>query len=850
MSADLVRLGEILRRELEAGCSDRLVAGGLDTLLRVQARDEDPRSPLLRMVAALPANGYRALDAESRQRWLRRALATLAAEPEGKAGRGTGARAAGRRTAPARRRPDRPAGRDRSGGRGRPVPIPDGPEALALPIAAAGGRAGKATLERLERLGLRTVGDALRHFPSRHIDFSRIVPIAQLRIGTEQTIRGRLDRVREVRMGRGGRLRSTEATLSDQSGASIRVVWFNQPYLARQLSEGSELAIAGTVRAFRGRPRFDNPEFEHLAGDEDGRHTGRLVPVYGLTAGLRQRTLRSLIASLVERYVERVPEPLPRGLIERHGLPPLAEAMRQLHYPDDASTLARARRRLAFDELLGIQIGVVRRRRAWRKSETAPAIAEHGAARSFVADLPFELTAAQRRTLHEVLEDLERPVPMSRLLEGDVGSGKTVVALAAMLDIVAAGRQAALMAPTEVLAEQHLRTIRRLLTGSESPPLGGVVPLPYLPAPLRLLSLTGSARAKERRDVLAALAYDETPQIVVGTHALIQEDVVLPRLGLAVVDEQHRFGVRQRAALRERSRAPRAEGDPVPPGEAPACHLLVMSATPIPRSLALTLYGDLDLSLIDEMPPGRAPIESRWLDSGDRRAAFDRLRSEVEAGRQGFVICPLVEGSEAVASRAATEEHERIRRDELPEQADRVALLHGRLPAREKEEGMARFVAGEAQVLVSTAVVEVGIDVPNATVMLIEGADRFGLAQLHQFRGRIGRGRHQSWCFLLADEPSEEARRRLSVAESTLDGFQLAQADLELRGPGELYGLRQSGASVRVAALLDAPLIDATRREAEELLGADPELSAADHAGLRSLAAGTATSASGAGEAH
>ncbi len=839
MSADLARLGEILRRELKADCTDLLVTGGLDTLLRRQARNEEPRSPLLRMVAALPASGYRALDPEERRRWLRRALATLSEEQDGSARAGAESRGG----APARRRPTRARP-------GSPAAIPEGAAALDLPIARAGVRVGRATIPRLERLGLDTVGDALRHFPYRHLDFSRIVPITQLRIGMEQTVRGRLDRVREVRMGRGGRMRSTEATVSDQSGASIRVIWFNQPYLARQLREGSEVAIAGSVRAFRGRLTFDNPEVELMGTDEHGRHTGRLVPVYRLTAGLAQRTLRSLVASLVERYVDRVPEPLPDALIERHGLPPLAHAMQQLHYPDDASSLAQARRRLAFDELLGIQIGVVRRRRAWRESETAPAIAEHGAARAFVASLPFDLTEAQRRTLAEVLGDLEHRVPMSRLLEGDVGSGKTVVALAAMLDIVAAGKQAALMAPTEVLAEQHVRTIRRLLTGSDEPPLGGIVPLPFLPVPLRLLSLTGASRAKERREVLAALAHDATPQIVVGTHALIQEDVALPRLGLAVVDEQHRFGVRQRSALRERARPLGAQASPDGGADPPACHLLVMTATPIPRSLALTVYGDLDLSVIDEMPPGRPPIETRWLESGERQAAFDRLRSELDAGRQGFVICPLVEGSEAIASRAATEEYERIRLDEFPERADRVALLHGRLPARKKEEVMARFVSGEAQVLVSTAVVEVGIDVPNATVMLIEGADRFGLAQLHQFRGRVGRERHPSWCFLLADEPSEEAVRRLAVVESTLDGFDLAQADLELRGPGELYGLRQSGASVRVAALIDAQLIDATRREATELLTADPGLDAAAHAGLRALAAGSATSAAGAAEAH
>ena len=673
MSADLARLGEILRRELKADCTDLLVTGGLDTLLRRQARNEEPRSPLLRMVAALPASGYRALDPEERRRWLRRALATLS-EQDGSARAGAESRGG----APPRRRPTRA----RPGG---PATIPEGAAALDLPIARAGVRVGRATIPRLERLGLDTVGDALRHFPSRHLDFSRIVPITQLRIGMEQTVRGRLDRVREVRMGRGGRMRSTEATVSDQSGASIRVIWFNQPYLARQLREGSEVAIAGSVRAFRGRLTFDNPEFELMGADGHGRHTGRLVPVYRLTAGLAQRSLRSLVASLVERYVDRVPEPLPDALIERHGLPPLAHAMQQLHYPDDASSLAQARRRLAFDELLGIQIGVVRRRQAWRESETAPAIAEHGAARAFVASLPFDLTEAQRRTLAEVLGDLEHRVPMSRLLEGDVGSGKTVVALAAMLDIVAAGKQAALMAPTEVLAEQHVRTIRRLLTGSDEPPLGGIVPLPFLPMPLRLLSLTGASRAKERREVLAALAHDATPQIVVGTHALIQEDVALPRLGLAVVDEQHRFGVRQRSALRERARPLGARASPDGGADPPACHLLVMTATPIPRSLALTVYGDLDLSVIDEMPPGRPPIETRWLESGVRQAAFDRLRSELDAGRQGFVICPLVEGSEAIVSRAATEEYERIRLDEFPERADRVALLHGRLPAREKE---------------------------------------------------------------------------------------------------------------------------------------------------------------------
>jgi len=866
VSADLAQLREVLRRELATGGSDELIDGGIDTLLRLQARDEAPGSPLLRMIAALPAEGYRTLDAEARRRWLRRALATVERESE-QASRAPAKRAGAARAGGARRGAGSPAAAPRRRGaagaatprpRAAPAPraIPEGPAALELPIAHAGVGARPATIPRLERLGLVTIGDALRHFPYRHHDFSLTVPIAQLRVGLEQTVRGRLDQMREVRMGRGGRMRSTEATVSDASGAAIRVIWFNQPYIARQLREGAEVALAGTVRVYRGRPSLDNPEFEYLdtaAGAEGGRHTGRLVPVYRLTAGLAQRTLRTLIAALLERYADRIPERLPPALLERHALPALAEATRQLHYPDDAAALDSARRRLAFDELLAIQVGVVRRRRSWQGAGAAPAVAEHAAARAFVASLPFELTGAQRRVLGEVLADVERPVPMSRLLEGDVGSGKTVVALAAMLDVVASGRQAVLMAPTEVLAEQHLRTIRRLLSGSPEPPLGGLVPLPFLPLPLRLLSLTGSTRAKERREVLAALAHDAAPQIVVGTHALIQEGVALPRLGLAVVDEQHRFGVMQRSALRDRARPLPEEGDEAGADEreAPAVHLLVMTATPIPRSLALTVYGDLDLSVIDEMPPGRTPIETSWLPPERRDEAFERLRAELDAGRQAFVICPLVEGSEAIVSRAATEEYERIRREELPDRADRVTLLHGRLPTREKEAAMARFASGDAQVLVSTAVVEVGIDVPNATVMLIEGADRFGMAQLHQFRGRVGRGEHASWCYLLADDPTEEAAQRLGVVEGTNDGFALAQADLELRGPGEVYGLRQSGASsLHVAALLDAQLIDATRREAADLLDADPELDAPEHAGVRALATRAEQAAAGASEVH
>ena len=832
MTADLDRLQSVLQRELQHGCDDELVDGGLDELLRRQVRGEQPPSPLLRMLAALPDEGYRALDVEARRQWLKRALATIVQE------RGTPADTR-RRRAPApktpgrgtRARPAAPATPARSGGAtaARPQVVPPGAAALDLPLRQAGTGLRSATFDRLEKLGLRTVGEALRHYPYRHHDFSRTVPIAQLRVGVEQTVRGTVDRAREVRMGRRGRMRSTEATISDEAGASVRVVWFNQPYLARQLRPGAEIAIAGTAIAYRGHTTFQNPQFELLdePGTDGQTHTGRLVPVYRLTERLPQRTLRALIAGLLDRFVDRIAEPLPAELRERHGLMGIVEATRQGHYPDSAEALTAARRRLAFDELLSLQLGVVRRKREWQEAGDAPQIADRSAAESFVDSLPFALTGAQQRVLGEVLGDLGRSVPMARLLEGDVGSGKTVVALAAILATVAAGHQAVMMAPTEVLAEQHFRTICALLSGEPEPPLSGVVNVPFLPLPLRVVLLTGSTRSKQRRDALEAVAHGGA-QIIVGTHALIEKGVTFQRLGLAVVDEQHRFGVMQRAELREKGQSP---------------HLLVMTATPIPRSLALTVFGDLDLSVIDEMPPGRTPIETHWLPPERRDEAFATLRAEVEAGRQGFVICPLVEGSETVISRAATEEHERLCSEQFPDLADRIALLHGRMSGREKAAAMAAFASGETAILVSTAVVEVGIDVPNATVMLIEGADRFGLAQLHQFRGRVGRGEHPSLCYLLADDPSEEAEQRLSIVARTVNGFELAEADMRMRGPGELFGTRQSGMpSLQVASLLDVRLIHATRREAEHLLDADPKLAAREHWELRLMAARLADS--------
>ena len=851
--ADLAQLQTALERERDAECADAAVEGGLDELLRTQARGEPPRSALLRMVAALPATGYRSLALDERRVWVRRAIATIAHEQAEAAARALAPRRIGTKgTARAGRAPRTAAGgepvsalatlavprparapTERQAAAARTL-IPSGPAALELPLRNAGLRLGPTTFDRLERLGVRTVADALRTYPYRHHDFSNTVPISQLVVGQEQTVRGTVDRVGEIRMGAGGRMRSSEAWLSDDLGSHIQLIWFNQPFIARSLQAGTELAVSGTVTAFRGRPAFNNPEFERLG--TAGTHTGRLVPVYHVTEGLPQRRMRETIGGIVERFADRMPEPLPEAMRGRHGFIGIVEAIRQIHYPDSAERVAEARRRLAFDELLAIQIGVVGRKRTWQEQGDAPVIDARATAEAFLATLPYTLTGSQERALNDVLGDIGRNVPMARLMEGDVGSGKTVVALAAMLSAVAAGMQAVMMAPTEVLAEQHFRTICTLLAGEPAsgweggPPLNGLVSLPFLQQPLKVVLLTGSTRARERRDALEAIAHGGA-QMIVGTHALIQQGVEFERLGLAVVDEQHRFGVMQRSALRDKGGTP---------------HLLVMTATPIPRSLALTLYGDLDLTVIDEMPPGRTPIETRWLPPERRHEAFTQLRHEIEAGRQGFVICPLVEASDAVASRAATEEVERLKQFEFPDLSsdtvpggvERIELLHGRMAARDKDAVMQRFAANEAAILVSTAVVEVGIDVPNATVMIIEGADRFGLAQLHQFRGRVGRGKHASMCFLLADDPTPEAEERLSLVARTRDGFALAQADLELRGPGDTFGTKQSGLpSLHVASLLDAVLIATARSEAETVLNADPHLEAPEHAVLRAFVA-------------
>jgi len=552
---------------------------------------------------------------------------------------------------------------------------------------------------------------------------------------------------------------------------------------------------------------MNSPQWESL--EKEQIHTGRLVPVYPLTQGIRAKWLRRLVKRTVDYWTKRVPDYLPRQVRESLGMPDLETALLQIHFPDDHASLEQARQRLSFDEFLLIQLGVLRQRQMWRSRPGRALDVDPALLEAFVASLPFALTAAQKRAIDEIVNDLRLSEPMSRLLQGDVGSGKTVVAAAAMLVTAASGAQAVLMAPTEILAEQHFASLMALYGQLEAARAPGSSSISMRP---RVRLLTGRVTGVERRQVYADIA-SGAADVIVGTHALIQEGVEFKDLALSIVDEQHRFGVEQRAALRQKGHNP---------------HMLVMTATPIPRTLSLTIYGDLDVSTLDEMPPGRQPIETRWFLPRERERAYRFIRSQVEKGHQAFVICPLVEESERVEAKAAVKEYERLQQTIFPDL--KLGLLHGRMKGQEKEAVMAQFQQGELDVLVSTSVVEVGIDIPNATVMVVEGANRFGLAQLHQFRGRVGRGQAQSYCILLSDVPSEDSVERLRAIERTQDGFELAEVDLEMRGPGEFFGVRQSGTPpLQVARLSDLAILENARRVAKAIFEDDPGLEAPDH---------------------
>ena len=822
-------LQSMLALEEKQGYEDRAVAGGLDTYLRNVLNDGQQTQFFKKIVAALPQAGYASLTPVERRKWatdVRVALRpgaspkrrqTQAAQPK------TTQNAEVLETNPDESGQIRTPKRTKSSRR-RPAVTFDDENPLARDVSVL-GRIVPISRKALTSLGIQTVYDLLWHLPRRYEDWRNVRTVSEALEGIELTIVGEIASI-GVKHLRGGR-RATEAVVRDGSG-SLRVWWWQQPYLARTLSAGMRVGLSGKIE-IRGRQlQMVSPEWERLDDpDDDTVHVGRLSPVYPRSKGLPNRTIRRLAHAAVRDYLPMLAESLPARVVSEQRFPSEAEALRAIHFPDRLEDVEFAKERIAFQELLSVQLAVLSRKREAKLRADAPPIPMPGEfLDKFIGALPFELTTAQQRVLTEIRNDMFRREPMARLLQGDVGSGKTVVAAAAMLAAVRAGHQTVLMAPTEVLASQHYETFQRLFAGAE--PSGGEQLwydfnlAPALGRPVRMALLTGSVRAARKRQIHQELASGML-DLVVGTHALIQESANFNDLGLAVVDEQHRFGVLQRDALRSKGRSP---------------HLLVMTATPIPRTLALTVYGELDSSVIDELPPGRQRVRTLIVEPSQREeVVYPRIREEARLGRQTFVICPLIEESDKLEVEAATEQYEFLRNGPLRELAPRIRLLHGRMSSDEKRSVMADLSRGDADVLVSTIVVEVGVDLPKATVMAIEGAERFGLAQLHQLRGRVGRSNLPSVCYLISDTDLEQSQRRLELMVQTTNGFELAEADLEMRGPGEYFGTRQSGLpELRVAKLTDQRTLNLARQWANRILDDDPHLRAPEHRLLRARA--------------
>jgi len=658
-------------------------------------------------------------------------------------------------------------------------------------------RVGERVSQKLARLNLHTVEDLLYHLPRRYDDYTRMVPIHRAEPGGVYTLIGsvRTSMIHKARPGR----EFLQVTLDDGT-ATLEVFFFGQPYLARQLKRGVQVVVSGKTESYLGKLSMSNPEWELL--EFENLHTRSIVPVYPLTKGLTGRTMRRILKTTVDYWAGRLPDFVPESVLDRADLGDRGWALRQVHFPEHWDYLRYARERLAFDELLILQLAMLARRRAWQQVPGVPLAVDDDWLAGLNARLPFTLTGAQQQALNDIRTDMARAVPMNRLLQGDVGSGKTIVAALAMAIAVQNGGQAALMAPTSILAEQHFQSITATLAAL----------LPDREIAIRLL--TGATPPAERDETLARLA-DGTVSIVVGTHALIQSGVSFHNLTLAIVDEQHRFGVEQRGQLRSKGTNP---------------HLLVMTATPIPRTLALTLHADLDLSVINELPPGRTPVETHVMSGLERERAYSFIDQQIAQGRQAFIVYPLVEAEdEEDEARAAVDEYGRLSREVFRNR--RLGLLHGRMKADEKEAVMAAFKAGELDILVSTSVVEVGIDIPNASVILVEDASRFGLAQLHQFRGRVGRGAAQSYCLLMGETGSPEATQRLEAMTRTTDGFELAEIDFRMRGAGDLLGLRQSGLGtpLRFGGDINPPLVALAQREARTLYEEDPDLRMPEH---------------------
>lgn len=679
------------------------------------------------------------------------------------------------------------------------VPDSAAPDGLSSPTTVLHG-IGQKQSQLLAKLGLHTIEDMIYYFPRRYDDYSELKLIKDLKYGEEVTIIAWVKSVSSFTSKNKNR-KIIQALVSDKTG-SIQLMWFNQEYHLRHLRKDLFLSISGKIEQYMGRLVMYQPDYEKI--EQQQLNTKRIVPVYSLTARLNQRWLRRVMYSVLTNWAPKIPEFMTEYILEDADLMDHSTALKEIHFPENHANLKRARYRLAFDEIFLLQLGVLRQKYEWIHQTGRRYQVEDGWLEGRINSLPFQLTSAQNKVILDIRGDLNSGQPMNRLLQGDVGSGKTVIAAVGISMVVNTGAQAAYMAPTSILAEQHYHNLKNLLANPEDESA--------LLKEDQIRLLIGDTPAHQREEILTGLAQGHI-KLLIGTHALIEDPVKFNDLQIVIVDEQHRFGVSQRAALRDK-------------GENP--HLLVMTATPIPRSLALTVYGDLDLSLLDELPPGRQPVSTHIVFPIERERVYGLIQSQIEKGQQVFIVYPLVEQGEDEAVLAAVQEQERLQTEVF--QNCRVGLLHGRLRPEEKEIIMRQFRDHQFDILVTTTVIEVGVDIPNATVMVVEGANRFGLAQLHQLRGRVGRSTEKSYCILIPQTSDAAENERLLAMESTNDGFVLAEHDLKLRGPGEFLGTRQSGyAGLRLANLTDVPLIEKARRYAQQVFENDPTLTAEEH---------------------
>ncbi|MEA2097563.1 MAG: ATP-dependent DNA helicase RecG [Patescibacteria group bacterium] len=687
---------------------------------------------------------------------------------------------------------------------------------------------GPAYVKKLHRVGIKTVGDLLFYFPFRYDDFSEVKKISEVELGEVVSVRGKIIEIKNIRTWK-RKMNITEALIEDETSA-IKAVWFNQPFLVRNLKKGANVSLSGKIVYAQEGLQLSNPSYE-LLGSGKSLHTARFVPVYHETEGLSSKWLRAHIKPIM-KFANEVEEFLPDSIIKNQKLFSYSEAIKQIHFPDNEEKARNAKRRLAFDELFLVQLYMILQKKKWQKNDAVKINFNkklEKEIKNFVSNLPFKLTGAQRISSWNIIKDFGKDRPMNRLLEGDVGSGKTLVALISALVVMRAGYQVAFMAPTEILSRQHFAEAVKRFRGKHTPgpsqegisilnPLLrgiGVCKIALLTGSESKIYEDGKIEEISKKKLLTKIEKGEI-NFIIGTHSLIQEKVFFKNLAFSIVDEQHRFGIDQRAKIQ-------TEVLKVKDGLKTIPHLLSMTATPIPRTLALTVYGDLDLSILDEMPAGRQKIITKLVAPANRDLAYNFIRNQIKKGRQVFVICPLIEESDVLEVRSATEEYQKLSKKIYPNL--NVGLLHGKMKPKEKEEIMQKFIKKEIDILVSTSVIEVGIDIPNASVILIEGADRFGLAQLHQFRGRVGRGEYQSFCFLFTDSTSATTAKRLKALIKSNNGFELAEQDLKIRGPGELVGIRQSGLpDLAMASLSDAELIRNTREEAIKLIDIDDKL--------------------------